>query len=103
MNEEKEKEIIAGNILIAKSQGWVIDNSFPDKDKVWKSPKGRTELESTLKFHKSWDELQPVLTNLRPKYIGEEITCDIIQRGLFYNKIEDAWNAIVLFLKKTIK
>ena len=102
MNEKEKKEIIAGNILIAKSQGWVIDNSFPDKDKVWKSPKGRTELESTLKFHKSWDELQPVLTNLRPRFIKEEITCDVIHAGLFYNKIEDVWTAIVLFLKTNI-
>ena len=48
------------NILIALFMGWRIDNSFPDKDKVYRGPTGGLELDTTFKYHKSWDWLMPV-------------------------------------------
>ena len=48
------------NVAIAKMMGWKIDNSFPDKDRVWRSPGGAIEMDTTLKFHKDWNWLMPV-------------------------------------------
>lgn len=48
------------NILIAKFLGWKIDNSFPDQNRVWRSPRNSVELDTTLRFHNSWDSLIPV-------------------------------------------
>ena len=57
-------KLVADNILIARFMGWKIDNSFPDKDRVWKSPGGRTELDTTLKFHKDWSWVMSVVERL---------------------------------------
>ena len=43
---------------------WEIDNSFPDKDRVYRN-KGTIELDSTFKFHKSWDALMPVIGKIQ--------------------------------------
>ncbi len=59
-----KEEIISNNILIAKFMGWKIDNSFPDKGRVWRSPDGRTELDSTLKFHLDWNWLMSVIEHI---------------------------------------
>lgn len=93
-----KEEVISGNIWIAKSQGWVIDNSFPDKGKVWRSPNGKVELESTLKFHSDWTELHSVINNLKPRLEKDKVACSIIRDSLFSNEIEEVWNAIVIFL-----
>src|ERR1035437_2737482 len=45
---------------IALFMGWRIDNSFPDKDRVWRSPKGDIELETTFKFSSDWNKLMEV-------------------------------------------
>jgi len=48
------------DLAIAKFMGWKIDNSFPDKDRVWRSPKGDLELDTTFKFSIDWNKLMPV-------------------------------------------
>lgn len=47
---------IESDKAIAYFLGWRIDNSFPDKGKVWR--KGSyLEMETTFKFSKDWNEL----------------------------------------------
>ena len=47
-NENMEnKEIIEGNKLVAEFDGWVIDNSFPDKDRTY-IKNGGIELDTTF-------------------------------------------------------
>ena len=60
----KEENQIAGDIKIAKFMGWRIDNSFPDKGRIWKSPEGIIELDTTFKFSKSIDQLLPVIERI---------------------------------------
>ena len=50
--------------LIAEFMGWKIDNNFPDKNKVWRSPGNNIELESTMKFSLSWDWIMPVVEKI---------------------------------------
>ncbi len=45
---------------------WKIDNSFPDKDRVWRSPGNNIELGTTMKFSQSWDWLIPVVEKVKP-------------------------------------
>ena len=45
---------------IAYFMGWRIDNSFPDKGKVWRSPQGDIELDTTFKFLSDWNKLMEV-------------------------------------------
>lgn len=85
-------KLIEGNVLIAKLMGWTIDNSYPDKNKVWRSPGGRIELDTTFKFHKSWDELMPVLKHI---VVGE----DFIQ-CVKSNYVFGAWEEVVDILKR---
>jgi hypothetical protein len=56
-------DVVPGNITIAKFMGWKIDNSFPDKGRVWRLNK-IIELDTTFKFHSSWDQLMPVIYEL---------------------------------------
>lgn len=55
-----EKGIVDGNIKIALFMGWRLDNSFPDKGRVWRLG-NRIELDTTFKFHSSWDVLMPCI------------------------------------------
>lgn len=51
------------NIIIAKFMGYVLDNSFPDKGRVYR--KGNSiELDTTFKYHLSWDLLMPVVKKI---------------------------------------
>lgn len=51
INKEKKVKL---DIAIAYFLGWRIDNSYPDKDKVWK--KGNfVELDTTFKFSTDWN------------------------------------------------
>lgn len=45
----------ARNRIFAEAEGWKIDNSFPDKNRVYRSPKNNIELDTTLKYHTSYD------------------------------------------------
>lgn len=80
--EEKRIEL---DKEIALFMGWRIDNSFPDKNKVWRSPKGDIELESTFKFSSDWKVLMEVfeaINEIDGHYV--EITdgdCIIYKRG----------------------
>jgi hypothetical protein len=49
--------------LIAEFMGWGIDNSFPDKNHVYRLH-GRIETKNTFKFHESWDWLMPVVEKI---------------------------------------
>ena len=62
--KEKREQFRLGNILIAKFMGWRIDNSFPDKEKVWRSKENHTELDTTFKFHTDWNELMLVMNKI---------------------------------------
>jgi hypothetical protein len=55
-----KQEKIEADKQIAHFMGWCIDNSFPDKDRVWRSPHGDLELDTTFKFSNDWNELMKV-------------------------------------------
>jgi hypothetical protein len=87
-------DIREGNIEIAKFMGWKIDNSFPDKDRVWRL-NNIVELDTTFKFHKSWDAIMPVIYKLNDidnkHYFGiyHWFECNAI------GGLEDAWERVV--------
>ena len=68
----ENKEIIEGNKLVAEFDGWVIDNSFPDKDRTY-IKNGGIELDTTFKYHTSWDWLMPVVEKIFRMKIGDGI------------------------------
>ena len=71
------ENIIEKNIQFAKFLGWKIDNSFPDKNRVWRLG-NRIELDSTLKFHLSMDELIKVVDKIETiKYVDSSFTVNI--------------------------
>lgn len=112
-----EEETKTGNILIAIFMGWKIDNSFPDKERVYRLGNS-IEMDSTFKFHSSWDWIIPVVQNIEKNHNGEvsiyHSCCDI---GLYpegfdvsntiimvhypeaQTKLEAVWIAIVKFIK----
>ena len=57
-------DIINHNIRIAIFMGWKLDDTFPDKGKVYRSPRNNVELASTLKFHSDWDWIMPVIEKI---------------------------------------
>ena len=61
---KKEKDITKSNVLIATFMDWEIDNSFPDKDRVYRN-RSTIELDSTFKYNKSWDALMPVIEKIQ--------------------------------------
>lgn len=76
---------------IAYFMGWRIDNSFPDKGKVWRSPHGDIELETTFKFSSDYNRLMEVFEAVS-KLNGVEINiknCDCIIRenGKMFNRV----------------
>lgn len=69
---------------IAYFLGWRIDNSFPDKGKVWRSGNS-VELETTFKFSTDWNLLMEVyeaLNNLDEYYCTfSSGYCSVYERG----------------------
>lgn len=55
------------NELIAIFMGWVIDNSFPDKNHVYRFG-GRVETINTFKFDTSWEWLMEVVAKIEEKH-----------------------------------
>lgn len=55
-----KKEKIKSDCEIAYFMGWRINNSFPDKGRVW-SKGNRIELDTTMKFFYDWNELNEVV------------------------------------------
>jgi len=51
------------NEVIALWDGWVIDNSFPDKGRVYRKG-AKLEMDTTLKYHSSWDWIKPVIDKI---------------------------------------
>jgi len=69
MKTVNEKRRIELDIAIAYFMGWRIDNSFPDKGRVWRNGNS-VEMDSTLKFSSDWNALMNVYetVNLMDKY-----------------------------------
>ena len=44
--------------------GWKVDNSFPDKNRIYRSLGKSIELDTTFKFHKDWNLLIDVIKEL---------------------------------------
>lgn len=104
VSEDLQISITDCNILVAKFMDWKIDNSFPDKDRVWKSPGGQVEMDTTLKFHKDWNWLMPVVKKLFEKDIS--IVCvnkcknNVNYAKCFvYGDIDIAYENVVLLIK----
>jgi len=98
MTEEDKQLIIEGNIKIAKFMGWRIDNSFPDKGRVWILG-GNLEMDTTFKFHSSWDILMPVIHEI----IDKHQYCDSLHYWFDMHAIhglETAWQAVIWDIDK---
>jgi len=110
------------NILIAQFMGWKVDNSFPDKGKVWRSEAGNTELDSTLKFHTDWNWLMLVVHKINVAFgrgvqfaiFKTYVSCTVEKGGKFYKDfafshaeyitpeqtdIEATWKLVVHFIE----
>jgi len=97
--EYEEPNIVLGNVAIAKFMGWKIDNSFPDKGRVWRL-KGAIELDTTFKFHESWSALIPVVEALMPFEKGY-YCYGLFQWFDMYGAcgLEDTWGLVVKRIK----
>jgi len=49
---------------IAYFMDWRIDNTFPDKDKVWRNPRGGLELDTTFKFSEDYNLLMEIVDKI---------------------------------------
>jgi hypothetical protein len=106
MNKE---EIVEGNKLIAKFMGWVIDDSFPDKGRTYRSPKGNIELETTFKYHVDWNHLMAVVEEIEKEkgvtILLHPVGCEIYVCGKEISnknsdtKIKATWLSVVEFIK----
>ena len=63
MNKITQEEKIQLDISIAYFMGWRIDNSFPDKDVVWRL-NNHVELRTTMKFSTDWNALMDVFNKV---------------------------------------
>lgn len=93
-NNFKKMDIKSGNVIIAKFMGWKIDNSFPDKGRVWRS-NGSIELDTTFKFHSDWNKLIPAIEKLIT--LHEKSYYGIFQWFDAHGVIglEDAWQKVI--------
>jgi hypothetical protein len=62
----KREDIIIGNIVIASYMGWKLDDSFPDKGRVYRLGNS-IELDSTLKYDSSLELLFEVIEKMSLK------------------------------------
>ena len=94
---------IENDIVIANFMGWKIDDSFPDKGKVWRSTGKSIELETTFKFNKSWDLLMPVVEKCLCSSESEsrefDKHYDSIHDSLWSLNIDSTYNSVVEFIK----
>ena len=106
------KDMKDDNVLIAEFMGWQIDNSFPDKGRVWRAQNGNVELASTMKFDTSWDWLIPVvrkiITMTSATNIGEICIehrkdaickCGIIRKNLSFADVDSVYHSVVQFIE----
>lgn len=85
-----QQDITKGDILIAKFMGWAIDNSFPDKGRVWRSPFNNLEMDTTLKFHLSWGALMSVVERIEELgYVStiEKMNLDFPMHRVWFNEV----------------
>ena len=105
----ENKEIIEGNKLVAEFDGWVIDNSFPDKDRTY-IKNGGIELDTTFKYHTSWDWLMHVVEKIESLGYDFEFKkqgkfTNVRFKGIIdynckrYDNITAIYNAVVEFIK----
>lgn len=84
---EIEKNI-SGDKALAYLLGWRIDNSFPDKDKVWRSPNNNIELDTTFKFNSDWNwlmEARDFIDNMEDfSVVIKNNYCEVIHCGELY-------------------
>ena len=82
VNKQRKMELEL-DIEIAKFMGWALDNSFPDKGRVWR--KGNTvELDTTFKFSTDWNVLMEVFEEIN-KIDGYFIEITINDCAIFKN------------------
>ena len=96
-----KEEIVKGNIAIALFMGWRIDNSFPDKGRVYRLG-GRLELDTTFKFHQSWDALMPCVIKCESYIYVKDTICPLygkIFRALNDIDLTRLWMAVVYFVE----
>ena len=86
-----EKQKIEINKSIAYFMGWRIDNSFPDKGKIWRSPHGDIELETTFKFSIDYNRLMEVFDAVNKlegvKVSIKDCDCTIFKNGVTFNRV----------------
>ena len=90
-----EAAILEGNILIAKYMNWTIDNSFPDKGRVYRNPTGGLELDTTFKFHQDWNQLIPVVKKSLTSYFDKR---DKMYQALEECDLDKLYQALIEFL-----
>lgn len=81
LTKEKQRKM---DCAIAYFMGWRIDNSYPDKDKVWKKG-ANIELDTTFKFLTDWNALMQVYNSVNKlegyKIIITGTYCEILKFG----------------------
>lgn len=87
------------NELIAEFMGWKIDNSFPDKDHVYRLG-NRIETKNAFKFSTSWDALMPVVEKITQiaRKLGQQAWVDTAYH-LLNADINIVYNSVVDFIK----
>lgn len=76
--------------IIAVFTGWVIDNSFPDKNHVYRLG-GRIETKNTFKFSSSFDFLMPSIKKWNDLHVMNMIELS--------TDISSMYNSLILKLK----
>lgn len=92
----ENKEILEGNKLIAEFDGWILTDEFPDKNRTY-TKNGNLELDTTFKYHTSWDWLMPVVDKIEKKGCIIEISYSIVcmcRICIIGKKYEKAFNII---------
>lgn len=105
-------EIDSGNLRIAEFMGYELDNSFPDKGKVYRLGR-KIDLISDFKYHEDYAWLMPVVDKMESEQIGCIVSIvknlvTVSNYTLKYNwyggtttesKILCIWHAVVQFAK----
>ena len=106
----ENKKILESNLLIAVFMGWKIDNSFPDKDRVYRSPSNDIELTTTFKFDSDWKLLMDVVETIEKMDYGFKMcrkvvevyvdsTKEVILKTKESCRMESLYKAVVEFIE----
>jgi len=97
------EEIIASNVQIALYVGYKVDNTFPDKNRVYRLG-NKIDMDSDFRYHESWDAIVPVvvkiLLELDKLYWHTNVDEYTIQREVIKGawcsvQIKRIWNEVV--------